>query len=77
MSAVDAIFDLAVNRALAFVRGANSSVDLSAWHAKTRFVSRVNLQDVRAALEQKPINGDWYWSGGISGSWHSGKARTP
>jgi hypothetical protein len=76
VSAPDAIFDLAVNRAAAFVRGAGSSVNLDAWHARTRFASRVNLQDIRAALEQKPM-GDWYWSGGLNGSWHSGKARTP
>lgn len=75
--ALEAIFDLAVNRASAFVRGAGSSVNLSAWHARTRFASRVNLQDVRAALETKPTDGEWHWSGGLSGSWHPGKARTP
>jgi hypothetical protein len=77
VSAPDAIFDLAVNRAAAFVRGASSSVNLEAWHARTRFASRVNLADVRAALETKPLSGEWHWSGGASGSWFPGKARTP
>jgi hypothetical protein len=75
--AQNAIFDLAVNRAAAFVRGASSSVNLEAWHARTRFASRVNLEMIRTALETKPPAGEWYWSGGASGSWFPGKARTP
>lgn len=75
--AQNAIFDLAVNRAAAFVRGAGSSVKLEAWHARTRFASRVNLEVIRTALETKPLEGEWHWSGGPSGSWLPGKARTP
>lgn len=77
MSAPEAIFDLAVNRAVAFVRGAGSSVKLEAWHARTRFASRVSLGAIRAALETKPADGEWHWSGGPSGSWRPGRARTP
>jgi hypothetical protein len=77
VSAPDAIFDLAVNRAAAFVRGAGSSVRLEAWHARTRFASRVSLELIRNVLEMKPSEGEWYWSGGPAGSWFPGKARTP
>lgn len=77
MSAEDAIFDLAVNRAAAFVRGAGTSVGLESWHARTRFASRVSLVQVRLALESRPFVGEWHWSGGEAGSWQPGRARTP
>ncbi len=77
LKARDAIFDLAINRAASFLRGAGSSASLEMWHSKTRFVSRVNLELIQAALEQRPIVGHWFWSGGESGAWHVGKAHTP
>jgi hypothetical protein len=74
--ATNAIFDLAVNRAAAFVRGAGANASLEVWQTRTRFASRVNLGLVRAALETKP-DGDWFWQGGEAGTWQVGKPRTP
>jgi hypothetical protein len=74
--AANAIFDLAVNRAAAFVRGAGPNASLEVWQTRTRFASRVNLELVRAALETKP-DGDCFWIGGEAGGWVAGKARTP
>ena len=74
--AANAIFDLAVNRAAAFVRGAGTTASLEVWQTRTRFASRVNLGLVRAALETKP-DGDWFWQGGETGTWQVGKSRTP
>jgi transposase len=74
--AANAIFDLAVNRAAVFVRGAGPNAPLEVWQTRTRFASRVNLESVRAALEVKP-HGDWFWQGGETGAWVAGKPRTP
>jgi hypothetical protein len=74
--AANAIFDLAVNRAAAFVRGAGLRASLEIWQTRTRFASRVNLELVRAALETKPV-GECFWIGGEAGEWIAGKARTP
>jgi hypothetical protein len=74
--AANAIFDLAVNRAVAFVRGAGPNASLEVWQTRTRFASRVNLELVRAALETKP-DGEHFWIGGETGEWIAGKARTP
>ncbi len=72
----NAIFDLAVNRAAAFVRGAGPNASLEIWQTRTRFASRVNLELVRAALETKP-EGKHFWIGGEAGDWQPGKPRTP
>jgi hypothetical protein len=74
--AANAIFDLAVNRAAAFVRGAGPNASLEIWQTRTRFASRVNLELVRAALKTKP-HGECFWIGGETGAWVAGKARTP
>jgi hypothetical protein len=74
--ATNAIFDLAVNRAAAFIRGAGPNASLEIWQTRTRFASRVNLELVRAALETKPV-GECFWIGGETGEWIAGKARTP
>lgn len=76
-AARDAIFDLAVNRAASFVCGAGPTASLETWHARTRFAARVELNLIRAALEQRPMEGEWFWSGGELGSWQNGKAGTP
>jgi hypothetical protein len=73
----DAIFDLAINRAASFLRGAGQGGDLEVWHSKTRFASRVELELIRVALAQRPLVGEWYWAGGESGAWQAGKAPTP
>ena len=72
-----AIFDLAINRAASFLRGAGQNANLEVWHSKTRFASRVELELIRVALEQRPIVGECYWTGGEAGGWQAGKARTP
>jgi hypothetical protein len=74
--AANAIFDLAVNRAAAFVRGAGPNASLEVWQTRTRFASRVNLGLVRAALESKPA-GKHFWIGGEAGMWVTRKPRTP
>lgn len=76
-AARDAIFDLAINRAASFVRGTGQRTSLEVWHSKTRFAARVELDLIRAALEQCPREGEWFWVGGELGSWQNGKARTP
>ncbi|CAM3249414.1 hypothetical protein DEDE109153_07220 [Deinococcus deserti] len=75
-----ALFDLAVNRAAAALRGlrpADPDRALAAWHARTRFARRVSLNAVKAALSSRPMEGDWHWSGGPQGSWQSGRAPFP
>ena len=79
MSAPEALFDLAVNRAAAFVRGAKPSdfaAALAEWHARTRFARRVPLPDVLVRLNRKPP-GEWHWAGGPNGEWRPGKAKFP
>jgi hypothetical protein len=76
-AARDAIFDLAINRAASFLRGAGQHANLEVWHSKTRFASRVELELIRTVLEQRPTEGEWHWAGGESGVWQIGKAPTP
>lgn len=76
-----ALFDLAVNRAHAALRGLRPSDPartLAAWHARTRFARRVSLGAVTAALAQRPeASGEWHWTGGPGGGWVAGKAPFP
>ncbi len=75
-----ALFDLAVNRAHAALRGlrpGDPGPALAAWHARTRFARRVPLAAVRAALEQRPAQGEWHWAGGPQGAWTPGRAPFP
>lgn len=77
----DALFDLAVNRADAALRGlrpADPARALAQWHARTRFARRVPLTAVSGALRQKPAEpGEWHWAGGPGGGWVVGKAPFP
>lgn len=73
----DAVFDLAINRAAAFVRGAGAQGRLADWHAKTRFAARVDLERIAAVVETIPKDGAWHWAGGSDGAWQRGKPRTP
>ena len=78
----DALFDLAVNRAAAAVRGvalaSRTGADaLAAWHVRTRFARRVPLAAIRAALDLRPVSGLWHWAGGPGGRWQPGKAAFP
>lgn len=84
-AAPDALFDLAVNRAWAALRGlrpadpaaALASGFLPGWHARTRFARRVPLDAVRGALACRPASGEWHWAGGPDGGWTEGKAPFP
>ncbi|MEF2279748.1 hypothetical protein V3W47_15740 [Deinococcus sp. YIM 134068] len=80
-AAPDALFDLAVNRAHAALRGlrpADPAPALAEWHARTRFARRVPLAAVVAALALKPDDrGEWHWAGGPGGGWVTGKAPFP
>ncbi|CAM3420104.1 Winged helix DNA-binding domain-containing protein [Deinococcus saxicola] len=79
------LFDLAVNRAWAALRGlrpgdpaaALTGGFLAGWHARTRFARRVPLDAVRAAIQQHPGGGEWHWAGGPDGGWTAGKAPFP
>ncbi|EYB68017.1 hypothetical protein DEIPH_ctg029orf0019 [Deinococcus phoenicis] len=77
----EALFDLAVNRADAALRGlrpGDPARALAAWHARTRFARRVPLAAVTAALARKPgAPGEWHWTGGLDGGWVAGKAPFP
>ncbi|MEW6421573.1 MAG: hypothetical protein AB1511_07575 [Deinococcota bacterium] len=77
----DALFDLAVNRADAVLRGlrpTDSAAALAAWHARTRFARRVPLAEVADALARKPEGGgECHWAGGPGGGWVTGKAPFP
>ncbi|MFC6591279.1 hypothetical protein ACFP81_04075 [Deinococcus lacus] len=76
-----ALFDLAVNRAAAALRGlqpTDPAQALATWHARTRFARRVPLAAVAAALAvQPPGPAPWHWAGGPEGSWQPGKAPFP
>ncbi|MFC4455955.1 hypothetical protein [Deinococcus sonorensis] len=81
MSAPDALFDLAINRAATTLRGlrtADPHAALAEWHARTRFARRVPLAEVWRCLEQRPqADGEWHWQGGPTGGWQPGRARFP
>ncbi|PTA68950.1 hypothetical protein [Deinococcus arcticus] len=79
-AAPPALFDLAVNRAWAALRGlrpAQPGAALGAWHARTRFARRVPLAAVEAALAARPPGGEWHWTGGEQGAWVPGRAPFP
>ncbi len=79
MSAPDALFDLAVNRASTSVLGTRPSdlpSALARWHATTRFARRVPLADISRCLASRPA-GAWHWAGGPQGSWQAGKPKFP
>lgn len=80
MTAPDALFDLAVNRAHAALRGlrpTDPARALAEWHVRTRFARRVPLAAVAAALARRPGEGEWHWAGGPRGEWVPGKAPFP
>jgi hypothetical protein len=76
----DALFDLAVERALTYLTRARAAQGrdpaaieraLEVWYLKTRFASRVPLSGIVAALARRPV-GDpaaWRWRGGPDGDW--------
>jgi hypothetical protein len=77
----DALFDLAVARADAYLRRARRPATADAaglrsalepWALKTRFASRIDLDELVAALAARPSDaaaGDVGWRGGRGGGW--------
>ncbi len=85
----EALFDLAVNRALTYAQRLGVALDdaealragLELWYLKTRFAYRIPLKEVVGALQSYPdthsSSGDCFWRGGRRGSWHAGQAPKP
>lgn len=84
------LFDLAVNRALSFAKkmgklstidGNQSQItedDLTSWHKQTRFAYRIALNEIVKCLNGLPsMQDDYYWQGGVSGTWVEGKTPHP
>lgn len=73
----DSLFDLAMNRARAYLLQRGWSDDekvleqrLHAWYLKTRFAYRIPLASIVNKLPSYPQDGKRYlWQGGISGNW--------
>ena len=80
----DALFDLAVNRALTYALRLGLALEdtaalrsgLELWYLKTRFAYRIPLEDVVAALKSYP-GGDCFWRGGRAGGWQRGSTPKP
>lgn len=72
----DALFDAAVNKALAYALRLGLPLGdpeklrmgLELWYLKTRFAYRVPLDDVLEALERCP-DALYTWKGGATGRW--------
>lgn len=72
----DALFDAAVNKALAYARRLGVPLNdreklragLELWYLKTRFAYRVPLDDVVEALSGCP-DASYTWKGGAAGRW--------
>jgi hypothetical protein len=82
----DALFDLAMTRALAYARrtralerapdAAGLRRELELWALRTRFASRVDLDAVAARLLDAPP-GEVHWRGGPDGGWRAGPPPRP
>jgi hypothetical protein len=80
------LFDLAVNRALAYARRTPAAAHardvetlaraLEPWALRTRFASRFDPRDVAACLLSAP-DGEVHWSGGRRGGWRPGRPPRP
>jgi hypothetical protein len=73
-----ALFDLAVERAGTYLERSRVPLGgdraalrraLEVWYLKTRFASRVDLDEVVEALAQRPDGSGWRWQGGRHGRW--------
>lgn len=74
----DALFDLAVSRADSYLRRARRPASrdpadlrraLEVWALKTRFASRLALDEIARALASRPASAGVRWSGGRAGGW--------
>lgn len=82
----DALFDLAVNRALVYGKRLGLvpvipetprlQEGLRAWYLRTRFAYRIPLEEVVSRLERYPGEGH-YWTGGPDGTWVEGENPFP
>jgi hypothetical protein len=82
----DELFDLAVNRALAYARRTRAldragdavalARELELWVLRTRFAYRLDLLEVATRLRRAPA-GEVHWSGGRAGGWRDGPPPRP
>lgn len=82
----DALFELAMNRALTYARRTRAlervrepralARELELWVLRTRFAYRIRLEQVAARLLTAP-DGEVHWSGGPDGGWRDGPAPRP
>jgi hypothetical protein len=71
----NALFDLAVERALSYTKSLGLDIldkdelerVLEVWYLKTRFAYRIPLDEIIAVVQRYPGKGTW--SGGKDGSW--------
>lgn len=71
----DALFDLAVNRSLAYSKSIGLESNdkeklkqgLGVWYLKTRFAYRISLDNIVEVLQG--YSGQGTWSGGKNGNW--------
>ncbi len=80
------LFDLAVNRALAYARRTRAlqrardarglARELELWALRTRFAYRLRLEEVAARLLEAPDR-EVHWRGGPEGGWREGPAPRP
>lgn len=80
------LFDLAVNRALAYARRTRAleragevpalTRELELWALRTRFAYRIPLEQVAERLLSAPA-GEVHWQGGPDGSWRPGPSPRP
>lgn len=55
-----------------------TEADLKQWHQTTRFAYRVSLKAIVCCLNTLPdMQKDYFWQGGVEGSWFEGKTSQP
>lgn len=82
----DELFDLAVNRALAYARRTRAlersadvrglAGELELWQLRTRFAFRLDLAAIAERLREAPA-GEVHWHGGPDGGWRDGPPPRP
>lgn len=82
----EALFDLAVNRALTYARRTRALDHahdvptlcraLELWMLRTRFAYRVRLEEIAERLLDAP-DGEVHWAGGPDGAWREGPPPRP
>ncbi len=80
----EALFDLAINRALSYAQslhlslkeGSSLETTLKPWYQQTRFAYRIPLKTICQILLSYPGN-EHFWQGGEKGDWQAGKTPQP